>query len=273
MVKTTDYYGAINEFRNFVNRFPTSELVDDAWYVMGRTYEQVSDRNNAIMAYQQIVYNYPGSGFYSQALERLNYLQNNGETYPVPPTYPPGNPIPPSYPGNDNYISDYELYNRGHSALVSGNTNKAISYFDELLKRYPSSSYADDAYFWKGQARMQQKNYLDAIRQFENLQATFPGSELYGSSIYVMADCEYEYARLNAANRIYFQKAAGHYTWYQQAYPNNGQYSAQALVRAGECYEMMGEYSNAKYYYQQTIDLYPNTSAALKAKEKLNGFW
>lgn len=274
LVKVTDYYGAISEYRSFISRFPTSDLVDDGWYVLGRTYEQVNDRSNAIMAYQQVVYNYSHSNFYGQALERLNYLQNNGEIYPTPPEYPPSNPIPPSYPdnGNGNWVSDYELYQRGHSELVSGNTANAITYFDELLKRYPSSSYADDASYWKGEAYKQQRNYLAAITQFENLFRLFPNSEFYAPAVFAMAECEFEHGRINASNRSYLQRAAGHYAWYQQNYPGNS-YAAEALVRAGDCYELLGEYASAKYYYQQTIDLYPNSAAAFKAKEKLNGFW
>jgi TolA-binding protein len=272
LVKITDYYGAISEFKNFIGRFPTSELVDDAWYVVGKTYEQVNDRANAIMAYQQVVYNYSNSNFYNQALERLNYLQNGGVIYPTPPTYPPNNPIPPTYPGNGSYVSDYELYQRGHSELISGNFQNALTYFDELIKRYPTSAYADDAYYWKGDAWRQQRNYLRAIPEFESLMRLYPGSELYAPAVYAMAGCEFEYGRINAANRSYLSRAASHYAWYQQNYPA-GQYAADALVQAGDCYELLGDYSQARYCYQQTIDLYPNSAAAIKAKDKINGYW
>lgn len=272
LVKVADYQSAIYEFRSFISRFPTSDLVDDAWFVLGKTYEQLNDRANAIMAYQQVVYNYSHSTYYSQALERLNYLQSGGVIYPTPPEYPPANPIPPSYPDDGSYVSDYDLYQRGHSQLVSGNSAAAISYFDELIKRFPASAYADDAWYWKGEAYRQQRNYFEAIRQFENLLRNFPGSELYAPGVYQMADCEYEYGRVNAANRSYLQKAAEHFAWYQQNYPSAAQ-AAEALVRAGDCHEILGDYSSARFYYQRTIDLYPNSAAAYKAKEKLNGYW
>lgn len=274
MVKISDYQGAVNEFRNFISRFPTSTLVDDAWYVMGRTYELLNDRYNAILAYQQVVYNYSHSNYYSQALERLNYLNSNGngDSYPIPPQYPPSNPIPPSYPGNDTALSDYELYNRGHSEFIAGNTTNAVTYFDELIKRYPTSSYADDAYFWKGRARWQQKNFLDAITQFETILSLFPSSELVPNAVYTLAECEFAYGRVNASNRPYLNRAASHFAWYQQTYPSDN-YAPEALVRAGECYEQLGDYSSAKFYFQKTVDLYPNSAAAMKAREKLNGTW
>ncbi len=272
LVKAGDYRLAIGEFRNFISRFPTSELVDDAWYVSGKTYEQLGDRANAILAYQQVVYNYSNSNYYQQALERLTFLQNGGTTYPTPPEYPPTNPIPPSYPGNGSILSDYEIYQRGHNELISGNYQNAITYFRELVRQYPSSAWADDASYWTGEAWRLQQNYPEAIRQFERMTGQYPGSELYSAAVFILAECEFANGRISAANRSYLQRAAGRFAWFQQNYPADRQ-AADALVRAGECYETLGEYSSAKFYYQRTIDLYPNSSAAIKAREKLSNMW
>jgi TolA-binding protein len=274
-VKVTNYHGAIYEFKNFISRFPTSSLVDDAWYVMGRTYEKVSDRNNAILAYRQIVYNYSNSNYYNDAVERLNYLQSgNNDNYPIPPEYPPYNPGNdyPNFPPDDYQITDYELYKRGHSALISGNHDKGITYFEELIKRFPWSDYADDAHYWKGVARKEQKHFLAAINEFEKLISKFPGSELYEAAYFDMAESEFEHGRINAGNRTYLAKAANHFSMYQQNFPNSKK-AAEALVKAGECHEILGDYSMAKMFFQRTITLYPNSWAANKASEKINGYW
>ncbi|GAB4273468.1 MAG: hypothetical protein Kow0029_13210 [Candidatus Rifleibacteriota bacterium] len=276
MVKNSNFLGAATEFRNFISRFPTSFLVDDAWYALGQIYERLNDKISALAAYRNVVYNYPGSNCYSQALERIKYLESTGgTTYPIPPEYPPPtNPIPPAHPGNnnDNILSDFELYQRGHNEFIEGNLNNAVIYFDELIRSYPDSSYADDAYYWKARARWQQNYFIEAISLFQKLLDRYPGSELYPAGLYSMADTEFAYARLNVVNREYFNISAGHYVLFQQKYPTHG-YASEALVKAGECYEQLGEYSTAKFYFQQTVNLYPDSPAAIKAKDKLNGTW
>ncbi|MBI3039186.1 tetratricopeptide repeat protein, partial [bacterium] len=137
LVKVNDFYGALGEFRSFVVKFSLSHLVDNAWYVSGRTHEQIQDIQNAIFCYRKVVYEFPNSEVYRASRDRLNALEGNH-----PPTYPPTNPpYPPTYPPIN--VSDRELYDRGHSELVRGNYPKAISYFSELIERYPQSDLAD----------------------------------------------------------------------------------------------------------------------------------
>ncbi len=271
LVKLYDYYSAINEFRNFTGRYPYSQLVDDAWYVMGLTYEKLNDSYNAIIAYQKVVNGYPYSNYYNEAKQRLAALQ--GSSYPGYPSNPPGSdPVIPAYPGNQNSLSDYELYNRGHSQFVSGNYSTALSYFNELLKRYPSSQYADDANFWIARIKMQQKDYQQAINSFESFLRNYPGSEYEPEAAYTLAQAEKELARTNASYRDYFKIAASHFIWFQQNWPGNS-YAAEALFQAGDCFDLYGDYYSGRNYYQQLIQYYPYSPAATKAKEKLAGRW
>lgn len=271
-IKQNNYYGAINELRNFVMRFTTSQLVDDAWYILGRTYETINNIANAINAYQTVVNSYPYSEYYTKARDRLRVLQGNG--YPEqPPTYPPANPgypIPPTYPGTPTQpsLSDQEMYNRGHTQLSLGNYSNAITYFEELRKQYPNSYYADDALLWIAKTRYQQKNYVEAIRQFENFRRYYPSSEIYYDALFGLAYAEYKLALTNASYRNYFSMSAGHFVLFQQTYPSH-KWSAEAFYQSGDCYERLGDYTTAKYYYQQVVDLYPNSPSAIKAKQKL----
>ncbi len=265
-VKLNDYYGAINEFRNFIARFPMSQLIDDAFYVMGRTYENLGDNQNAIDAYEKVIYNYPNSDYYSKCRERLSLLKPDA-------TYPDMNPTPPEYPippGNSNPgLSDLELFNRGHSELLKGNTDNAVTYFNELLKRYPASIYADDALLWKGKAYLQRQSYLQAIDAFELFMRTYTYSDLYPEAVYTLAYSEFQQGKQNVTFRQYFVRAAQHFAYFQQNYPVH-KWASEALFAAGECYENLGDYHTARGYFQQIVDQYPNTSTAQKAREKLN---
>jgi len=271
LAKLSDYRGALNEFRNFIARYPFSEFVDDAWFVSGMTHERLNDSASAIAAYKKIVYEFTDSNYYAEAKQRLEALQN-GSTPGYPdyqPPQPQPQPIPPSYPGQ---LTDYELYNRAHSQYIAGNFENAVTYFDELLKRFPGSTYADDASFWKAKIRYEQRNYLVAIRLFEDFLRYYPNSEYVVESTYTLAFCQKDYGRINAANAQYLRQAANNFAWFQQRYPTNG-YASEALFQAGECYEILGDEPTSDNYYQKAVTLYPNTPAAVKAKEKLNKTW
>lgn len=273
LVKLYDYRGAINEFRSFIARYPFSEFVDDAWFVTGMTYEKLNDKASAINAYQKVVYEHPDSNYYSEAQQRLTALQNGTSTPGYPDYNPPQPvPIPPSNPGGNGQLSDYDLYNRGHSEYVAGNFNNAYIYFDELLKRFPGSMYADDASFWKGRIRYDQRDYLQAIRLFEEFVRFYPNSEMLPEASFTLAHSQKEYGRISAANLHYVRQAASNFAWFQQRYPTNS-YASEALFQAGECYEILGDYPNADNYFRRAMTLYPNTPAAVKAKEKLDKTW
>lgn len=273
MVKLYDYRGAINEFRNFTARYPFSEFVDDAWFVMGMTYEKLNDKASAISAYQKVVYEYPGSNYYTEAKQRLAALQNSGATPGYPGYQPPQPiPVPPSNPGNSGQLTDYDLYNRAHSEYVAGSFNNAVIYFDELLRRFPGSMYADDASFWKARIRYEQRNYLQAIRLFENFLRYYPNSEYVVEATFTLAHSQKEYGRISAANSQYLRQAANNFAWFQQNYATN-RFASEALFQAGECYEILGDYLTADNYFRKAITIYPNTAAAQKCKDKLNKIW
>lgn len=270
MVKLYDYSGATNEFRNFIIRYPYSQLADDAWYVSGLAYERLGNIAAAISAYQKVVNEFGGSNYYNESRQRLTALQGSttNPQYPFPTN--PNYPGVPTTPGNQNFLSDYELYNRGHSQFASGNMNNAVTYFNELLKRYPSSQYADDASFWKAKVRWEQKSHLQSISLFEALLRSYPGSQYEAEAVYTLAQVEKDYGRIQVANQTYLNLAANHFVWLQHTYPRHDS-AAEALFQAGECYEIFGDYSSAKSYYQQAINIYPYSAAANKAREKLSG--
>lgn len=269
LVKLYDYQGSVNEFRNFTLRYPQSDLADDAWYVSGLIYEKLANLNYAVAAFQKVVNEFPASNYYQQARERLLAIQGATVTpqYPFPTN--PDQPLPPAS-NTQSLLSDYDLYNRGHSQLAAGKFNNAATWFNELLKRYPSSEFADDASFWRADARLQQKDYLQAVSLFGGFVRDFPASPYHAEAIYNLARAQKEHGRINYANQSYLIQGAGNFAWYQHQYPREKN-AAEAIFQAGECYEILGDYGSAKSYYQQAINLYPYSAAATKAREKISG--
>lgn len=214
---------------------------------------------------------YPGHGGNSSY---PTHPGNGGTTpvYPGTPTYPTPPTPPTTQPetGGPGSISAYTLYCYGHARYAAGNFNSAVIYFNELLKRWPNSQYADDAAFWQAQIRWEQKNHLEAIRLFSLFLHSWPHSEHTAMALFGLGQAEKDYGRINFANRQHLFNAVSHFTGYQQRFPHDRN-AAEALFQAGECYEISGDYGSAKSYYSRVTDLYPYSAAAMKAREKLSG--
>lgn len=218
---------------------------------------------------------YPGTG------GNTGYPGSSGSNGNVGPVYPgtggnngypgnSGNPGTPTTPSNPGAISDYNLYNYGHSKYAAGNFNSAYIYFDQLVKQYPGSQYADDADFWRAKIRAEQKNHQQAIMLFANFLRVWPASDYYAEALYTLAETEKAFGRINYANRNHLFEAAGHFAGYQQRYPQSPK-ASEALFQAGECFEISGDYSSSRSYYYRVTQIYPYSAAAAKAREKLSG--
>ena len=235
---------------------------------------------------------YPGTGGqpgYPGNQGGTAYPGNNGNTgYPdaVSSQTSPVYPGTPAYPGSGGIgngsgtssggtgsqpsLSDYQFYSFGHSKYAAGNFNAAVIYFDQLLRHYPSSQYADDAAFWRARISAEQKKHLEAISLFSNFVRIYPASTYIPEAIYLLAQVEKSFGRIQVANLQHLRDAAAWFISYQQRFPQSPQ-AAEALFQAGECYEIYGDSNTTKSYYYQVINLYPTSAAAVKAREKISG--
>ena len=216
---------------------------------------------------------YPGNGGNTGYPGSSGGSNNNGPVYPGTPGYPgssSGNGGTPATPSNPGAISDYNLYNYGHTKYAAGNLNSAFIYFDQLVKQYPGSQYADDADFWRAKIRAEQQNHQQAIMLLANFIRIWPASDYYAEALYTLAETEKAFGRINYANRNHLFEAAGHFAGYQQRYPQSPN-ASEALFQAGECFEISGDYNSSRSYYYRVTQIYPYSAAAAKAREKLSG--
>jgi len=66
-----------------------------------------------------------------------------------------------------------QTYSRIYKTLKEGNYQQAIIDFNQFIKKYPDSSYTDNAYFWLGQAYYLSRNNKKALTAFQKIVADF----------------------------------------------------------------------------------------------------
>jgi len=77
--------------------------------------------------------------------------------------------LPPTREEKDSYRSAFNM-------LKEGRYDRSILAFGKFLKKYPSSSYADNAQYWSGEANYVSRKYKVAVNEFSKVINQFPDS-------------------------------------------------------------------------------------------------
>ncbi len=121
----------------------------------------------------------------------LSRMRSGGAaaTPPGASSMPPGRPGPlggadPAAPAPDVTAappprgpSPKELYDSAYADYTKGRYSLAIQGFQEYLDSYPNTDVSDNAQYWIGESRYAQKNYREAIADFDRLLKQWPQSD------------------------------------------------------------------------------------------------
>lgn len=153
----SNYIQAEAKYRDFLNRFPTS---DRAAYVqfqianslaqrMGRPDRDLTATHEALDAYDDLLRLYPTSEYAAQGREKIRLVKEN--------------------------LAEHELM-VGQFYLTYGLPRAAADRFEYLLENYPSYSEKDKALFHLGIAQSKGLLVAEARETFERLEREFPES-------------------------------------------------------------------------------------------------
>src|SRR5688572_19351045 len=83
--------------------------------------------------------------------------------------YPPG----PAAEGTDSA----KAYNRAYSFVLDEKWGEAATAFQNVIKQYPNSAYADDSNFWICFARQKQNQLEQSVKCYESFIRQYPKSD------------------------------------------------------------------------------------------------
>jgi tol-pal system protein YbgF len=78
-------------------------------------------------------------------------------------------PVPPSQEEEAAYLATFEK-------LRAGRYDESVAGFRDQLQRWPEGQYADNAWYWQGEALYAKKDYDGALQSFKSLLERFPAS-------------------------------------------------------------------------------------------------
>lgn len=73
-------------------------------------------------------------------------------------------------------VAEKVAYAKAYDLLADGDQQAAVAGFKAFLQKYPNGNYADNAWYWQGEALYAQREFSEAISLFKNVVNTFPQS-------------------------------------------------------------------------------------------------
>jgi outer membrane protein assembly factor BamD len=154
---STNYIQAEAKYRDYLNRFPTS---DQAAYVQFQIANSLAkrmerpDRDQAVTrkafeAYEDLIRLYPTSEYAAQAQEQVEAVRGN--------------------------LAEHE-FQVGRFYMRYGSPRAAVDRFEYLLKAYPRYAARDKVMYYLGLAYTQSSNPEEAEKAFERLKKEYPQS-------------------------------------------------------------------------------------------------
>ncbi len=83
----------------------------------------------------------------------------------------------PGKKGSKSEESEESLYKHALSDVNTQNYKVALQTFDKFLQKYPKSSLADNAQYWKGEAYFALKDFPNAVLEFQKVVKKYPKSD------------------------------------------------------------------------------------------------
>lgn len=87
--------------------------------------------------------------------------------------------------------------------LRKGQYNAAIDRFEAFVKKYPKSSYSDNAWYWLGQARYVIGDLGDALKALQTVTRKFPKSSKMPSTLFRIGVIKQSQGKTDKARAIY----------------------------------------------------------------------
>jgi outer membrane protein assembly factor BamD len=244
--------------RRVIKVWPLSDYAPRAEYLIGRCLEQRGRDEAAFNAYQNLTKKYPRSQNYEDVLWRQYGIANRflaGEFFRVLWGYLP------LYPSMDETAKMY----------------------GKIVESGPFSSVAPHAQLKIGEAREKQKDYEQAVKAYET------AADRYHNRPLIAADAMYRTAlsyQKQATTSEYDQgtaaKAIAAYADFTTFYPEDPRVAnaqkATLLLRAEQVrgnfsiakyYEKNRQWSGAVVYYNEVLQMDPNSPYATEARQRI----
>ena len=244
-VNLKQYDDAISSFKEVLYKHPDSDWLDNTQYQIGQVHYKQENYAEAIVVFDEMLRKHPGSslvskaifgkgnayfkqGKYAQAIENYQSVVDKFPNQKLPIRDAGAEPIHDLRHEAQYYIAE--------SFLNLQNYTKAIRAYENVIKHYPASDWADDAQYGIAVAYENMRQKEKAMQAYRTLMKKYPGRELAPDVQVKIADFYYQNGDHTRAIAEY-QKVINQYA--------NSLAVPFAQYKIGECYIALVSYQEA----------------------------
>lgn len=157
-------------------------------------------------------------------------------------------------------------FQHAEELLADGDTEKAISEYEKVLRYFPDSNYCDLAQYSIGRTLEAQGDYDEAVEAYQSVIEEYPNTKLFDNVLEKQRKIGDHFFQLGVERQERFMLFRGSnfdkaIETYRQVINNQPftEFSAEAQYRIGLCYFNLELYDEASVEYQKLIDYYPSS--------------
>lgn len=253
LLRTADYTGAVEAFRDYIRVTNSRQLLPEAWYNLADAYRQLNNIEGAVQSYETLINEFPRSARAESALLNLGSIAYQRRQY-------------------DRALDYYtQLRNRttrlrneaniglGDTYMALGRVEEAQQAYQRVVQQNPNFDPG-----LLGLAKVQIRN-----RQFDealpNLRTIADRNTLESG-----AEAQYWIGYIYQQRQQY-EQALQAYTQVRVLYEAYENWVAMSYIRTAEILRSRGEVSEARATYQTVVERFPGTEASEIARRVLQG--
>ena len=281
LYKIGQFEQAKAKFTELIENFPSSRLVEKAWYNIGNINYKQQNYEEAQYAFQKLLDEFPNSEFREEGRQRLAELMlEKSNSFPEPDEFVPNTFEP------DPELHAKAMSNTATKLKQQGKIHEALQQYRDLVTQFPESQYVTEAYIAMGDTYVEMKDYENARANYEHALYNTASQErkieiyeayhrtylvpVYARRRSKMQEIGTEKNRgLIEANRLrlkgHFVEAAKQYETSAKASNLSDEDKFRALYWAGRCYHNAALFSKSVQAFQTLIANYGNRQNAIEA--------
>jgi TonB family protein len=250
------YEDAIKKASKVLKYHPNSRWIDDALWLIGKSYFNMADYILADRKFKELVTNHPESKYADDAFYYMGLCQMDlGHIDLALSAFAQIEDAPKKSP----YLEDV-YFAKGMMEMSRQNYSEALGYFSQYLDKFPGGDSAAAAANDIGFCEEKTKDYLGAFDAYQSVNKYHPDKDLYFDAMLSSASAALEADSIATGMRI-LEGLAGDQRYFSR--------SGDIHLKTAEGYYLQGNIDKALETYQEVVSQNPRTDESAEAFYRL----
>ena len=251
------YDKSIQAYKDFLNKYPTSNSVPNAYFWIGKSAANLKRVGEAVENFQTVISRWLKSDIGLSATIELANIYSDQKNYAgaIQIIESASNAMPTS-----NRLPEL-LFMKGSAEVKNNQLQEAYETFDQIIKYYDASVFSAKAKLELGILELNRNSFENAQLLLKEL------GEKRTDDIGAQAQYYYGVSLLNQ-NKI--TDAISAFVRVRSVFMNFDEWYTKSLVKLGDCYVKLKDKKQARDMYRAVIERHKTGELAQEARRKLN---